>query len=110
MGYKVKRFSYYRQKEYGMGDSIVNGVRDVTGNVVGGVGKVVDSTPAKLAAGAAGTYYGAGAGASLGASLLGPAGWVLGGLGGALLGGSAGSTVTGAVGKTLKEVGQDIHS
>ena len=113
MGYKIKRFSYYRQKEYGMGDAagaVVNGVRDVTGNVVEGAGKMVDSGVGKLAAGGAGAYYGA----SLGAGLLGSAvpilGHIAGGIGGALIGGSLGSTAAEATGKTLKSVGQDIHS
>ena len=96
-----------------MGDvvwGVVNGARDLTGNVVEGAGKVVGSGVSKLAAGG----VGAAKGAALGAGLLGSAipvlGHVVGGIGGALLGGWAGSKAAGVAGSTLKNIGQDIHT
>lgn len=115
MGYKVKRFSYYQQKQYGMGDvvgAVGNGVRDMAGNVIEGAGKVADSGIGKLAGAGIGLAN-MGTGASIGASLgavAGPIGSIIGGIGGALAAPFLGAKAAEVGGKTLKSIGQDIHT
>lgn len=110
---ELRIFSELLQREFGMGDiagGIVNGARDLTGNVVEGAGKVVGSGAGKLAAGGFGAFKGA----ALGAGLLGSAvpivGHAVGGILGGLAGGYLGSKAAGVAGSTLKGIGQDIHT
>lgn len=103
---ELRLFStYLLQREFGMGDiaqGVVNGARDLTGNVVEGAGKVVGSGVGK----AAGFVGGGLAGTKIGATLGGIPGAIIGGL----IGSFGGSATAGAVGSTLKGIGQDIHS
>lgn len=110
---ELKLFSEILQREFGMGDiatGVVNGARDLTGNIVEGAGKVVGSGVGKLA----GTGIGVAKGAAIGSSLLGSVapvfGHVAGGIGGAILGGLLGNKAADVAGNTLKSVGQDIHT
>lgn len=114
--YSVKRFSKISQRNYGMGDvagGVVNGVRDVTGNVVEGAGKVIESTPGKLAGAVGGGMIGAKLGGLGAVTALGPLGLLAAPIamgGGALLGSMAGWSAAKTAGNTLKNVGQDIHT
>ena len=110
---QLRIFSEALQREFGMGDvvgGVVDGARDLTGNVVEGAGKVVGSGVGKLAAGGFGMMKGAGLGASVLGSFVPGLGHIAGGILGGIGGGILGSKVAGAAGSTLKNIGQDIHT
>lgn len=110
---ELRVFSEILQREFGMGDvvgGVVNGARDLTGNVVEGTGKVVGSGVGKLAAGTVGAVKGAGLGATLLGSFIPGIGHIAGAGLGFLAGGALGSKAAGVAGSTLKNIGQDIHT
>lgn len=110
---QLRIFTEILQREFGMGDvvgGVVDGARDLTGNVVEGTGKVVGSGVGKMAAGGFGMMKGAGLGASVLGSVVPGLGHIAGGILGGIGGAMVGSKAAGAVGSTLKNIGQDIHT